>query len=147
MIELNDQSLEEIQVGQKVKFKVVISKSMIENFAILSGDYNPLHMEDSYAKDAGFEKRICHGMLLASLFSRLIGMYLPGKNALYLSQSLKFVSPCFVDDEVTIEGKVLKKSSSTRIITLETKITKESNINIVIGEAKVMVRGTDIVIR
>jgi 3-hydroxybutyryl-CoA dehydratase len=74
-------------------------------------------------------------------------MYLPGKNALYLSQSLKFVSPCFVDDEVTVEGKVLKKSSSTRIITLETKITKESNINIVIGEAKVMVRGTDIVIR
>lgn len=147
MIELNDLSLEDIYIGQKVKFKVVISKSMIEKFAILSGDYNPLHMDESYSKDAGFEKRICHGMLLASLFSRLIGMYLPGKNALYLSQSLKFVSPCFVDDEITIEGKVLKKSSSTRMITLETRITKEHNIKIVIGEAKVVVRGTNIVIR
>ena len=104
-------------------------------------------MNELYSKDAGFEKIICHGMLLASLFSRLIGMYLPGKNALYLSQSLKFISPCFVDDEITVEGKVLKKSASTRIITLETRITKEPNINIVIGEAKVMVRGSNVVIR
>lgn len=147
MIELNDLSLDDIHIGQKVQFKVVISKSMIENFAVLSGDHNPLHMDELYSKDAGFEKRICHGMLLASLFSRLIGMYLPGRNALYLSQSLKFISPCFVDDEVIIEGKVIKKSSSARIITLETKITKEPNIKIVIGEAKVMVRGTNIVIR
>lgn len=147
MIELNDLNLEDIYIGQKVQFKVIISKSMIEKFAILSGDYNSLHTDESYSKNTEFGKIICHGMLLASLFSRLIGMYLPGKNALYLSQSLKFVSPCFVDDEVAITGKVLKKSLATKIITLETKITKEPNINIVIGEAKVMVRGSDVVIR
>ena len=79
-------------------------------------------------------------MLLASLFSRLVGMYLPGKKALYLSQSLKFISPCFVNDEIIIKGKILKKSTSSRIVTLETKIMKNEDINVVIGEAKVLVR-------
>lgn len=140
MIESNDLSLEEIHVGQKVQFKVGISKSMVEKFVELSGDCNPLHTNESYSKDAGFPRIVCHGMLLASLLSRLVGMYLPGKNALYLSQSLKFVSPCFVDDEIIIKGKILKKSMSSRIITLETKIVKNNDINVVIGEAKVMVR-------
>ena len=140
MIESNDLSLEEIHVGQEVQFKVIMSKSMVEKFVGLSGDYNPLHTDEAYSKDAGFPRIVCHGMLLASLFSRLVGMYLPGKNALYLSQSLKFVSPCFVDDEIIIKGKVLKKSMSSRIITLETKIVKNIDINVVIGEAKVMVR-------
>ena len=113
---------------------------MLDDLAKLSGDYNPLHTNESYSKDAGFPRIVCHGMLLASLFSRLVGVYLPGKNALYLSQSLKFISPCFVDDEIIIKGKVLKKSTSSRIITLETKVIKNNDVNVVIGEAKIMVR-------
>ena len=147
MIELNDLNLENIHIGQKIQFKVVISKSMVDQFASLSGDHNPLHMDESYSKNAGFKERVCHGMLLASLFSRLVGMHLPGKNALDLSQSLRFISPCFIGDEVTIEGEVLKISLATRIITLKTKIMKESNINLVTGEAKVMVRGANFVIQ
>lgn len=140
MIEVNDFSLEEIHVGQESEFKVIISKSMVEKFAELSGDHNSLHTNELYSKDVGFQGIVCHGMLLASLFSRLVGMYLPGKKALYLSQSLKFISPCFVNDEIIIKGKILKKSTSSRIVTLETKIVKNNDINVVIGEAKVMVR-------
>ena len=147
MIKQNDLSLDDIQIGQKAQFKVIITKSMIDRFADLSGDFNSLHMDESYSKNEGFEKRVCHGMFLASLFSRLIGMHLPGKNALYLSQSLKFISPCYVDDEISVEGTVLRKSLSSKIVTLKTIITKKPDVKIVIGEAKVMIRGTNIVKR
>jgi acyl dehydratase len=140
MIKIDNFSLEEIHVGQESEFKVIISKSMIEKFAELSGDYNPLHTNESYSKEVGFQGIVCHGMLLASLFSRLVGMYLPGKKALYLSQSLKFLSPCYINDEIMIKGKILKKSISSRIITLETKIIKNNDTNVVIGEAKVLVK-------
>lgn len=140
MIEIKNFSLEEIDIGQENEFKVIITKSMVEKFAELSGDHNPLHTNESYSKEVGFQGIVCHGMLLASLFSRLVGMYLPGKKALYLSQSLKFISPCYINDKIMIKGKILKKSMSSRIITLETKIVKNNDINVVIGEAKILVR-------
>jgi acyl dehydratase len=96
-------------------------------------------MDESYAEKTRFKKRVCHGMLLASLFSRLTGMYLPGKGSLYFSQSLNFISPAFIDDKVTVEGEIVKISRSTGIITLKTRIIKENNIELVTGEANVVV--------
>ena len=132
--------LEDIKLGQKMSFKVTITESMLNEFAKLSGDYNPLHMDENYANSTSFKHRVCHGMLLASFFSRLIGMYMPGRNALYLTQSLKFVSPCFINDEVLVEGEVLAMSTATRIITLNTTITNSSGNCIIDGQAKVLVR-------
>ena len=113
---------------------------MIDDFAELSGDYNPLHMNDIYAKSTKFKQRVCHGLLLTSFFSQLIGMFLPGKNSLYLSQTVKFVSPCFINDEIIVEGKVIDKSSSTKIITLKTTITNTTGNRLIDGQAKVLVR-------
>jgi len=135
-----DFTLDSIKIGQKKKFTITITKSLIDDFAKISGDYNPLHMNDEYASSTIFEKRVCHGMLLSSFFSKLIGMYLPGKNALYFSQSLQFKSPCFIDDEIFVEGEVLDKSNSTRIITVKTTIEKISGECLVDGQAKVIVR-------
>ena len=139
MTEPIETRLVNLSIGQKVKFTEVISESMIEEFAKLSGDYNPHHVDESYARKTRFKKRICHGMLLGSLFSRLIGMHLPGKHSLYFSQSLNFLYPAFIDDKVTVEGEIVKISRSTGIITLKTRITKENNIELVTGEAKVVV--------
>ena len=139
MTEPIETRLVNLSIGQKVKFTEVISESMIDEFAKLSGDYNPHHMDESYARKTRFKKRICHGMLLGSLFSRLIGMHLPGKHSLYFSQSLNFLYPAFIDDKVTVEGEIVKISRSTGIITLKTRITKENNIELVTGEAKVVV--------
>ena len=139
MTEPTEMKLVNLSIGQKVEFTEVISESMIEEFAKLSGDYNSHHMDESYARKTRFKKRICHGMLLASLFSRLIGMHLPGKHSLYFSQSLNFLYPAFIDDKVTVEGEVVEISRSTGIITLKTRITKENNIELVTGEAKVVV--------
>ena len=134
-----DLKLKDIKIGQKKSFEVVVTESMVDDFAKLSGDNNPLHMDENYAKSNNFRGRVCHGMLLASFFSRLVGMYIPGENALYFSQSLKFQYPCFVNDRIKIHGEVIDKSLATKIITLKTTISKDKR-KIVDGIGKVMVR-------
>ena len=131
---------DEIILGTKTKFTVQINESTINEFARISGDHNPLHMDEQYAAKMQFGKRVCHGMLLASFFSRLVGMYMPGKNALYFSQTLNFQTPCFVGDKVTIEGEVIDKSQSTRIITIKTTAHNQVSKCLVDGIAKVIVR-------
>lgn len=129
-----------INVGLKKDFSITITESMIDNFAELSGDFNPLHIDENYAKSTQFKQKVCHGMLLASFFSRLVGMYLPGKNALYFSQTLNFESPCFINDEISVEGEVIDKSVATKIITIKTIIYNKSRKCLVDGLAKVIVR-------
>ena len=135
----SEHTFEDLFVGQKVTFSEKIDESLLIDFAKLSGDFNPLHMDEDYALNTNFEKRVCHGMLLASFFSQLVGMYLPGKNSLYFSQSLNFRNPCFVDDEVTIAGEITEKKSNTKIITIKTTISRGTTI-IIDGTAKVIVR-------
>ena len=130
----------EIKIGLKRNFQVTITESMLNDFAKLSGDYNPLHMNEEYASSTSFKKRVCSGMFLATFFSRLIGMYLPGKHALHISQSLNFVNPCFLDEKITVEGEVIDKSIATKIITLKTTIINESKKIIINGTACVKIR-------
>lgn len=133
-------SFEEIEVGLNHSFELIINEELVSDFAKISGDFNPLHMDEQYAKDAEFEKRVCHGMLLASFFSRLIGMYLPGKNALYFSQNLNFVKPCFIGDKIIVNGEVIDKSESTKMIKIKTTILNQNNETLVEGIAWALVR-------
>ena len=135
-----DRKLEEITIGEKRTFSIKITESMVNEFAKISGDYNPLHVNEQYAKSTKFGRRVCHGMLLASFFSKMVGMYIPGKNALYFSQTLNFRLPCFIDDEVKVEGEVLEKSTASRILTIKTTIYNRSEKCLVDGIAKVIVR-------
>ena len=137
---ISEYSLNEVEIGFKKKFEIIITEPMLSDFAKLSGDYNPLHMNEEYATSTSFKKRVCSGMFLSTFFSRLVGMYLPGKHALYFSQSLNFVNPCFVGDKITIEGEVTDKSIATKIITLKTTITNESGKRIIDGKSQVIVR-------
>ena len=137
---LPEYSLNGIEIGFKKNFEITITESMFNDFAKLSGDYNPLHMNEEYASSTSFKKRVCSGMFLSSFFSRLVGMYLPGKHALHISQSLNFVNPCFIGEMITVEGKVIDKSPATKIIKLETTITNESGKRIIDGKAQVIVR-------
>jgi acyl dehydratase len=138
---INEYFFDEINVGMKKQFNKIISESMVNDFAKLSGDYNPLHVNEEYASKTNFKKRVCHGMLLTSFFSRLIGMYLPGKHALLFSQSLNFVNPCFINDEITIYGKIISKNESTKTIIVNTNITNQEKKKIVYGEICVLLRG------
>ena len=136
----SEYSFDEIELGMQKSFKVKISENMLNEFGRSTEDYNPLHMNEKYASSTSFKKRVCSGMFLSSFFSRLVGMYLPGKHALHISQSLNFVNPCFIGETVTVEGKVIDKSAATKIIKLETTITNESGKRIIDGKAQVIVR-------
>ena len=137
---LNDYSYDDIFIGQKESFMIKITESMVQTFSNFSGDLNPLHMDTKFAESSSFKKRIVHGMLLSTFFSQLIGMHLPGKNALYFSQTLNFRSPCYIDDEIEVVGEVIEKSDSTKIITVTTSIFNKSKICLIDGVAKIIVR-------
>jgi len=136
----NEYKFDEIKIGLEHKFTEAITESTLDRFASLSGDHNPLHMDENYAKNTQFKKRVCHGMLLASFFSKLVGMHIPGRNALYFSQTLNFQNPCFVGDTVTVHGQVIDKSDSTKILTIKTSVHNQEGICLIDGIAKVMVR-------
>ena len=137
---LNEYSYDDVFIGQKESFMIKITESMVQTFGNFSGDLNPLHMDTKFAKSSSFKKRIVHGMLLSTFFSQLVGMYLPGKNALYFSQTLNFRSPCYIDDEIEVVGEVTEKSDSTKMITVTTSIFNKSKICLIDGVAKIIVR-------
>jgi len=136
----NELSYNDISIGQQESFMIKITASMVEKFSNLSGDLNPLHMDKEFAESSSFKKQIVHGMLLSSFFSQLIGMKLPGKNALYFSQTLNFRSPCYIDDEIEVVGEVTEKSDSTQMITVSTSIFNKSETCLIDGIAKIIVR-------
>ena len=115
----SEYTFDEIKIGQSKKFQVIITESMVNDFAKISGDFSPIHMDEEYAKSTTFKKRVVHGMLLASFLSRIDGMYLPGKHALYFSQNIEFRNPCFIG---------------------ESKIMNQKNEILLYGEGRVIVR-------
>jgi acyl dehydratase len=132
--------LDDINPGLTKNFKIKVTEAMTEEFAKLTGDYSPLHMEEEYARTTDFGRRICHGMLVGSFFSRLVGMYLPGKYGLLLSYSLRHLLPCFLNQELVVEGRVIDKSNATRIITVGAKGTDSSGKIVLNGTLKILMR-------
>ena len=133
-------TFDQVDIGLTKEFDVIITQSLVDDFAKISGDYSPIHMNEEFAKLTKFGKKIVHGMLLASLLSRMVGMYLPGKYALYSSQTLEFHNPCFVGDKITVSSIVNDKSESTKIIKVESKITNEKKDILLYGEGRIIVR-------
>lgn len=137
--EPNEYSYGDIKVGQVIEFERLVTEEMVNKFAELTEDYNPLHTDEKYAKTTRFKERIVHGMLLGSLFSTLVGMHCPGKRNLYLTQQLNFRSPLRLNKKVKIRGEVINKVDSIKMIAIKTVILDEENNIIVDGEAKVQV--------
>ena len=133
-------TFDQIDIGLTKEFDVIITQSLVDDFAKISGDYSPIHMNEEFAKLTKFGKKIVHGMLLASLLSRMVGMYLPGKYALYSSQTLEFHNPCFVGDKITVSSIVNDKSESTKIIKIVSKIKNEKIDILLYGEGRIIVR-------
>jgi acyl dehydratase len=117
-----DLDFADIGVGDRVSFRHAIVTEDVDLFARLSGDFNPLHVDATYAKQTEFGRRVVHGMFLAALFSRLVGMHLPGRRCLYLSQTLDFSQPVFIGDEVEVSGRVIGKQDATRTLVLRTEL-------------------------
>lgn len=135
---LQGDPFDRIVVHQTAEVTHTLTAADVETFANLTGDYNPLHLNTAFAARASFQRPVVHGMLSASFISRLIGMALPGEGALWLSQSIQFLTPAYVGDTVTVRGSVRHLSPSTRIIVLDLSITNQHNEQLISGEATVM---------
>lgn len=138
-IKINEYNYDEIHVGDIFEFKRNLSIEDVNNYAKLTGDFNPLHCDEEYAKNTQFKGIITHGMLAGSLFSTLVGMVCPGKKNLYLAQSLNFKNPIYPNSELIVRGVVKNKIDAIKLIVINTKITVNGIIAID-GEAKVKIR-------
>jgi 3-hydroxybutyryl-CoA dehydratase len=136
---ISQYTLNDIEEGLKKSFRVAITESMVDEFAKITGDYAPIHMDEEHARKTEFKHRICHGMLIGSFFSRLVGMHLPGENGLLLSYSGKHLSPCYLNQNIIVDGIIIGKSESTRIITIKATIRDGSGKLLVDGLLKVLV--------
>lgn len=130
---------EEINVGDVAECELQVTADMVDDFAELTGDANPLHVDAEFAKHSPFQQRIAHGMLVGSFFSRLIGMNLPGRNALYLSQSMRFRKPVAMGTRIKPRVEVVGKSDSSRTLHLKTTVVDSAGEILIEGEAEVMV--------
>lgn len=123
----------DIKLGKSAGFKRYISRKDVHSFARLTGDFNPLHLDGSFAKNSMFKGAIIHGMLAASLISRLIGMHLPGRYAIIINQELKYVNPIKPDSTLRVRGRVINKIDSVKVLVIKTSIYR--------GDGKVALEG------
>lgn len=111
---------EDIQVGMSASYSHTITDHDIKNFAGLSGDHNPVHISDEYIESSRFKKRVVHGLMPTSFFSGIFGTRLPGPGCLYVSQSIEFKRPIYIDDTVTAIVEVIEVDKTTRHIKFKT---------------------------
>lgn len=130
------------KVGDQASLKVKVTDQMVRQFAELSGDQNPIHLDEAFAAGTRFKRRIAHGMLTSCFISRLLATELPGPGAVYLGQTLKFTGPVYIDDEVEITAKITAIREDKGILTLETLARRVSNGELLVkGEATALAQG------
>ena len=142
---MNEYTISEIEVGMTASFQRQITQEMEDSFRMLSGDENPLHKDDNFAREISngkFQGHAVFGMLTASLYSTIAGMYLPGKRSLIHSfEELSFVKPVFTGDILTVIGEVTDKDEGLKLLRLRVVIKNQNNQSVSRAKMKVLVMG------
>ncbi len=129
---------EDIHPGMTVSYSQTITDADVKAYAGLSGDHNPVHVSGEYAASSRFGKCIAHGLMSAGFFSALFGMRLPGPGCVYVSQSLNFKRPVYIDDTVTASVKVNSIDAARRRVFFETLCTVGGKV-VISGEAEIYI--------
>jgi acyl dehydratase len=129
----------QLKIGDKFSIGKQITDKVVRDFAELSGDCNPIHLDEEFAKNTRFGRRIAHGMISGALISAVLGFKLKDRKIVYLSQTLKFTAPVFIDDTVTATATVTNIREDKPIVTVETICTNQNDEIVVKGEAVIMV--------
>ena len=129
------------KVGDSAKITKTIEQADIDAFAAVTGDHNPVHVDEEFAKTTRFGRRLAHGMLTASLISSVLANKLPGEGSIYLAQTLQFVAPVFPGDEITARVTVMEIREDKPILTLATICVNQRDELVIRGEATVLARG------
>ncbi len=130
-------------VGTTASRAMTVTEETIEAFAALSGDRNPVHFDDGFARAIGFDGRIAHGAVTASLLSAILGMDLPGPGSVFLEQRVRFLAPVRPGDRITGLLEVLRVRPDKPIITLAATVTREDGTRVAEGELVVLLRDPD----
>ena len=132
-------SIQGVSVGDTATFEKTVSEQDIVDFARVTGDEQPLHLDDAYAAKTRFKRRIAHGMLSASFISAALGIKLaPQATVVYLSQSLRFLRPVFPGDTITARLEVTKLDMERGFVTCSTECTNQDGASVLTGEATVL---------
>ena len=136
-------SFANIQVGDKATRSKTVLEQDVRLFAEVSGDYNPLHLDEEYASSTCFKQRIAHGMLVGGILSSVLGNELPGPGTIYLSQTIYFKAPVFLGDSIVAEVEVVEKIPTTKRLRLKTVCLNQGGRVVLEGEAVVQMEERD----
>ena len=139
----NFQVREDFKVGEKASMTKEITTRDITSMAEITGDFNPIHVDEEFARKSRFQGRIAHGVLSAGLISAVLGMHLPGPGAIFLRQTLKYLNPVRVGDTLTAQVEVSKWRPDKKIITLETLCLNQDGDIVLEGEAVLLIEPID----
>jgi 3-hydroxybutyryl-CoA dehydratase len=130
--------IEEITPGMSASMSHVVTDGDVRKFAEVSGDYNPVHLDEDYAKDSRFGRRIAHGLFSASFFSGLFGTKLPGRGCVYAAQNLKFRRPVYIGDTVVATVTVLSVDAIKKRVLFSTVCSVEGK-EVILGDAEIFI--------
>lgn len=136
---MNNYKFEELNVGMTESFKVLITEEMLEAFKGITGDVNPLHNDEEFAKAKGHPGRVAYGMLTASFLSTLAGVYIPGERSLIQQVETKFAKPVYIGDELTVTGEITELVESVQRLELKVTITNQDGKKVLRGTMGILV--------
>src|SRR5258708_3429938 len=125
--------IDDFEVGQHVRFSNTFTEDDIQRFIAITGDVNPLHVDEEFARGTRFGRRVLHGMLTASIFSTMVGMLLPGTGAIYRSQTLTFLLPVYLDETVTAHFVVRSVDRAKHRLVIDSWIENEAGQHVIEG--------------
>ena len=124
---MNSYKFVDINLGLEESFSVRVNSEKLDKFLKISGDINPLHTDAEYSKSKGFSDRVVYGMLTSSFFSTLVGVYLPGKYCILQGVDIQFSTPVYIDDILTITGKVSYINEAYKQLEIKAVIINQDN--------------------
>lgn len=138
MDEIIGLTIDELEVGQEASFTKTVSEADVYNYIGVSGDFNPAHINEEYAKNTFFKTRIAHGMISAGFISAVLGTQLPGPGTIYLGQDLKFTKPVYFGDTITATCTVDEIVKEKNRVVLKTVCTNQDGDVVIDGQALVL---------
>lgn len=137
---MEGKTIEQLSVGDAARFSKTISEADIYLFAGVTGDLNPFHVNEEYAKNTFFKGRIAHGILLAGFVSTVIGCHLPGPGSIYVKQELRFLAPARIGDTITAQATVTAIDAEKNRVVLQTTCVNQDGVTVLDGAATVSPR-------
>jgi len=132
---MNIKTIEDIAVGDTAEFSKTVAENDIYQYAGITGDFNPAHVNEDYASKTFFKTRIAHGMLSAGFISTVLGNQLPGPGAVYIRQNLSFLAPVRIGDTITAVAEVTNVNTEKNRVTLKTGCFNQAGVQVIDGEA------------